>query len=292
MAVVKSTDLLEPEILADAVLGYISAGVPVMQDTGAARFETGLPDEYAKVGVQVTIPYFGSLGEWEDVAVDGDGLTPAPFASTDEQATVIHTGKAFEITRRAQANGTDPYKEMARQLVGGLRKRLDKGLIETAAANVATAWNPYTFDNQAVGDGKISYDALIEAEALFSDEDSDIAAYVVHPAKYKDLRLIKDGTGRPIFQEPKAGHPATILGVPVFRTASSTLVSGATYKTLILKREAMVAWISDISDKDIQTAVNILTNTDVAAMHVYFAVHRYLRMNGKSLPGVVHLLTL
>ncbi|MFA4974471.1 MAG: major capsid protein, partial [bacterium] len=233
--------------------------------------------------------YFASIGEAEDLAADGDALTPATLTESSETSTVAHSGKAFEITRWAQSGTGDPYAEGSRQILVALKRRLDKALID--AAKSATGWGSYTYDRSAIGDGKITYDSLTETLALFGDETGDLAALALHSKVYKDLLQIKDTTGRPLWVDTSGvGLPKlTALGIPII--VSDRLAAVATvYPGLLLKKGALAAWIDDAA-LEVLTDVDVLTNADIAAVHMYYVVHRYLRYDGLSKPGVAILKT-
>jgi len=125
MAYVKKGDLFVPEALEDAIKG-IYAGMSVMKDTGAVLVKTGMPAGKAKVGETITVPYFGTIGELEDLTDDGQALTPRGISQTDETATIRHSGIAIEATWWAQASSADdPYGEMARQVKLAVERKID-----------------------------------------------------------------------------------------------------------------------------------------------------------------------
>ena len=283
-------DVYQPEILADAIMGYVAAGIPVMGSTGAARLVSGLPASKAKAGETVKVPYFGSIGEFEDVANDGDGLTPASYTDTSQNATVVHSGKLAEITAMAAAAGLDPVQEIARQMTEGMKRRADKALVDAATANVANAWDAYTHDASTIGDGKISYDHLVEARGILGDESEDLAAWVFHSKVEKDLRLIKDAAGLPVFTDAKEGGLPRCLGIPVL-VSDRVPLAATVYTNLLLKRDSLVFWMADITEDSILTDTDISKHTQLMALHMYFACHRYTRMSGMTKPGVIHLLT-
>lgn len=287
MAIIKNTDLFVPELVADSVQGYVAAGVVALFGTGAARIETGMPDGKTRVGDSVKVPYFGSLGEMEDIATDGDALTPKAFAQTNESATVTHSGIAIEITKRIASNSDDPSGELARLMVESLRRRADKALIDAAAS--ATGWGSYTVDVTGTSEN-ISYDLVVDGMNTLGDEAGDWAALCVHSATLKHMYKERDADGRPLLS-PNAfeGRLPTYFGLPVIQSDRLPVATGD-YTSLLLKRDSLVFWLSEISDSDLQMDKDILRNTDVAALHAYWAAHRYSRMAGQSKPGVVRLL--
>lgn len=287
MTVSINTDFFQPEVVADSVLGYVSAGLSVMGATGAGVVKGGLSRSNG-VGAQVTIPYFGSIGKFETISTDGDALTPAAFAQTEELATIVHGGLSFELTAWAMANGTGADAEAARQVKEALVDYIDDLMINAAAANVATAWDAYTEDDTG---STITYDGIIDAQGILGEEGTDIAAMVCHSKVATDLRKLKFSNGQPVFTDAVNGGLPRVAGFPVFVTDKAALKNGAVYKTLLLKRGSLAFWMADMTESDILSDVDILKHTTIGAVHVYGAVHRFNRMSGRVKPGVVHLLT-
>jgi HK97 family phage major capsid protein len=128
---------------------------------------------------------------------------------------------------------------------------------------------------------------MIDAKLKFGDEDGDIAALVVHSKTKADLRKLKTSTGVPLFIDGINGDVDRFTGIPVF-TSDRMRVSGANYTSLVLKRNAVLFWMNGapivLTDKD------ILANSDVQAMHIYWAVHPYKRLPGMTKPGVVRII--
>jgi hypothetical protein len=84
------------------------------------------------------------------------------------------------------------------------------------------------------------------------------------------------------------GEIDRFCGIPVMvsdRLAASS-DSPPKYTTLLLKKGSLVFWLGEydvLSDKD------ILAHTDVAAYHIYWAVHRYNRHPNGTKSGVVRM---
>jgi HK97 family phage major capsid protein len=139
-----------------------------------------------------------------------------------------------------------------------------------------------------VGTGYIDYDAIVKARALLGDEAEEFAAFVCHSKVYTDLLKLKDSAGRPLLIEPGPQPRLTILGVPIIQSDRLAAVASV-YPSLLLKRNALVAWVNGnvVVEKD----RDILANTDIAAVHLYYAAHRYSKMSGMAKPGVSILKT-
>lgn len=286
MPITTRSQLIIPEVLQDAIRGEFQK-VVALNGTGAAVVSPTLPGGL-RGGDTVKVPYFGVLGELEDVA-EGTPLTPTALTMTSETATVQHSGKAFEITEWAQlaAAYADPYAEAARQLREAVTRRIDKALIDAAVTttlvkDVYSAVSPRTLD----------YDVVIDAKLLWGDEQSDIALLVVHSKVFGDLLRLKDTTGRPLVNADATGADLPrFAGIPV-RVSDRLPVSAddpPKYTSLIVKRGALAAWYG--GEPEVQTDRDILVDSRIAAVHVYWVAHRYSRMPGSTRTGVVKIVT-
>lgn len=288
MPVTKRADLVIPELLVDAVRGAF-VGAKALFGSAVASVHMGLPSNL-KGGDEITVPYFNTLGEAEDIG-EGEALTPEGITSTKETAQVIHTGKAFAITQWAQwASWGDPYEEAGRQLKEIFVRRWDKALIDVASNNVPSA---YQLDLTGLTDKTLSYENMLSARQKWGDEQDDIALAVMHSDVYFDILKKKDLDGRPLVSTLAQGPDGAKLmywGGALIRFSdkcAKTLVSGTTYNydSYLLKEKSLVIWangdISTDEDKD------ILADARIVASHHYFAAHRYLRAPGSSKSPVV-----
>jgi len=285
MPITVRSNLIVPEILQEAVRGEF-VGVTALLNSGAAAVSSTLP-ESARGGDVLKVPYFGTIGEYEDVA-EAVALTPANIVMTSETATVQHSGKAIEITQWAQiaAAYADPYAELARQLRVGFERRMDRALIDAANTtdlvhDVYSATTPRT----------LNWDVVVDARMRFGDEQEDLALLVVHSKVLGDLLKLKDGDGRPLLVNDLQAEDrvARFAGVPV--KVSDRLAPESTnppkYTSLLIKRNALALWYN--GSPEVQADRDILRDTQVAAVHVYWIAHRYSRMPGSTRTGVVKI---
>lgn len=286
MPITTRAQLIIPEILQDAIRGEFQK-VVALNGTGAAVVSPTLPGGL-RGGDTVKVPYFGVLGELEDVA-EGAPLTPQQLTMTSETATVRRSGRAFEITAWAQmaAAYADPYAEAARQLREAVTRRIDQALIDAAVTtdlvvDVYSATTPKTLD----------YDTVVNARLQWGDEQGDIALLVVHSKVFGDLLKLKDTTGRPLVNTDATGvELPRFAGIPV-RVSDRLPVSADNppkYTSLIVKRAALAAWYN--GEPEVQTDKDILADTQIAAVHVYWVAHRYSRLPGGTRTGVVKIVT-
>lgn len=289
MGLTKRSDLVVPEILVPAIQAEF-AGMRVLLGTGAAVVNGSLP-EASRGGDTVKVPYFDSLGEMDDVTTEGDALTPMTLAMSSETASVRHSGKAVEISYWAQlaAKYADPYKELARQFRVISERRVDKALIDAATASLPS---DYVHDVYSAGTPKtLDYDVMIDGAHLWGDEQSDIVMLIVHSKVMKDLWQLKLTTGEHVLTAPGAGMPTMIRGIPIVVSdrATKTADSPAKYESLIVKRGALAFWYQD--QPRVRTDSDALADTDLAAIHMYYAAHRYKRAPGATKPGVIKIVT-
>jgi len=152
MSTALRSDLVIPEILADAIrTGF--TGMAVMAGSPCAIMNGTLPNS-VKGGDTVKVPYFGNLGEMDDLANEGDALTPVKLTMSSELAPVLHSGKAFEISDWAlmAASYADPYGEAAKQIVEAAVRRADLALIK---AERGDRWGNLTYRKTARNFGPI-----------------------------------------------------------------------------------------------------------------------------------------
>lgn len=213
MATTQKSDLISPEVLADAIQGEL-AGTSYMYDTGAIQVVRGLKltPEQKEGGDKVKIPYFGHIGEFEDIGTENAALTPAKLGMTTEESPVIHTGKAFSSTdiARITAAWADPEAEAARQMAQGFRRRVEREAIVKAGLAAIAGGMAVETDGAT-----IAYDAIVDLIGTFGDEEDGVAAIAMHSKVRKDVRKIKDTTGQPIFIDPKDGSVPRLMGIPV-----------------------------------------------------------------------------
>jgi len=277
MATTTRSNLVIPEILADAITTGM-AGMKALMGTGAVIVNNSLPSD-KQAGDTVSVPYFNTIGELEDVA-ENASLTPAQLTTTKETATVARSGKAIDLTRWAQMAALgDPYAEAARQFVEGVQRKADEKLITAAKATTLVA------DDSG---NAFNYDAFVDAKGQFGDEDEDIALCVMHSAVFTKLLKLKDSNGRPLaIDAVKTGEVPTFLGVPVKKSDRLTPTSSV-YPTLLVKKGALVFWYA--GSPSVRSQPDVLKDSDLTSVNLYSVAYMYRNMPGKSKPGVVKYL--
>lgn len=165
---------------------------------GAVIVSGEMPHGRDMVGNEITVPYFGVLNDFEDVAED-TAVTPQKLDTTHEKATVGHSSIAFEVTTWAQRSGLsslDPYVESARQVLEKATAKMDSLIVAKAATTPLVA-NYYS----ATAPKYLDYDMVVDAKAKWGDRQNDIVGIVTHSRTEADLRKMRDNVGRPLITE-------------------------------------------------------------------------------------------
>lgn len=287
MSTTQRSDVVVPELLQEAIQSEF-AGMTALAGSPCAIMNNSLPDS-ARGGDRVKVPYFDNLGELDDIAQEGDALTPRKLTMSSETALVQHSGVAFELTEWAQiaASYADPYKEAARQVAVATKRRADKGLIDCATSGLSSSYIKDVYS--ASVPRTIDYDMVVDAKMLWGDEQEDIELMAHHSKTLGDLLKLKTADGSPLLGTAQDGSPGNFVGIP--RRTSDRLTpssdSPPKYSTLLLKRNALVFWYC--KTPQVQTDRDILADTQVAAVHVYWVAYRYARVAGGTKPGVIKI---
>lgn len=281
MATTKRSDIIVPEILLEAIKGKL-AGMKALYGTSAARIEFGLPGD-RKGGDKVKVPYFGHIGEMEEV-LEGEALTPRKITQTSEEATVIRAGIAFEATAWGQIAGAeDPYEEGSRQMRESVERYIDSKLIVAASANLPADMVKDVYNANAPR--VLDWNLMVDGKMAWGDEQDDIALMITHSKVVGDLLKAKDNSGRPLYT-PGNGKLGDFCGVPHLMSDKLVPDTGK-YTSLVLKRNALIFWAN--GNPSFEADRDILAHSTIAALNMYGVAHRYLRSPGGTKGGVVAL---
>lgn len=241
MAQSVATDFFNPEILDEAVEGEFSGKNAFMGGAGLARLGAvvvsgSMPEGGPNaVGQTVTVPYFGTIGEFIENNADGSGdaatLAPKPLKQTSENATVTRDSLGFEISRWSRGNALvnpavkDPYSEAARQIMVAATRAMDRRCIAAASASgvyvndVYSASSPKTLD----------WDTLIDTKFnAWGDEQDDVVGMIVHSHTKKDLLKLKDANGKLLLvNSQNDGDFDRFNGLPVITSDRAPLTGSA-----------------------------------------------------------------
>lgn len=234
MAQTTKSDILDPQILTEAVQAAFAQKNAfmgsVLVSSGAVMVDGSMPKGGPDaIGQTITVPYFGTIGEFEENIADGSAATPKKLAQTSETATVVRDTLAFEVTRWAQglaATDTslgDPYEESARQAVEAAQRQMDK-CIMTAFAASPLALDKYS----ATVPRYLDYNLVVDGKSKMGDEMKSVVAMIVHSQVEADLLKLKDADGRPLLvQSQREGEVDRFCGVPLI-SSDRTPLTGST----------------------------------------------------------------
>lgn len=178
MAITKIENLIDAEVMADAISGKIDAAIRV---TPFARIDTSLEGKNA--GDTITVPRFAYIGDAEDIA-EGIECGTVQLTADSTQATVKKAMKAVTLTDEAVLSGFgDPVGETNTQLAKAIAAKVD------ADAMAALQTAQLTYDGTAT---KIGYAGIVDAVDVFEEEFNSDKVIFVHPAQVGALRKDAD----------------------------------------------------------------------------------------------------
>ena len=178
MAMTKIENLIDAEVMADAISGKIDAAIRV---TPFARIDTTLEGKNA--GDTITVPRFAYIGDAEDVA-EGVACGTVQLTADSTTAKVKKAMKAVTLTDEAILSGYgDPVGETNTQLAKAIAAKVDADAMDA----LQTA--------QIKHDGssaQISYAGIVDAIDKFEEEFNSAKVIFVHPLQVAALRKDKD----------------------------------------------------------------------------------------------------
>jgi hypothetical protein len=231
MTATKTTDRdFNVQVLTDTVRGrfaqktafmgsiFVSQGAVIVRD----NMREGDP---SFIGNEVTIPYFGTIGDFILNAED-NASTPSVLKLTNEKATVARSSLSFETTRWSRASGpddADPYEEAADQILTSATRRMDALTVAEAATT------PLVLDKySSTVPQYLDWNYIVDGRAKWSDEQDGIVGMCIGSRTESDLRKLVDGQGRPLLiDNMNSSGLTTFCGVPLI-TSDSMPLTGST----------------------------------------------------------------
>lgn len=178
MATTMLNNLIDAEVMADAISGKISSKIRV---TPFAKVDTTL--EAKNAGDTITVPQFSYIGDAEDIA-EGIECGTVALTATTTTAQVKKAMKAVELTDEAVLSGYgDPVGEANNQLAKAIAAKVDADAMEA----LQTA--QLTYDGSA---SAISYAGIVDAVDVFEEEVNSPKVIFVHPKQVSKLRKDAD----------------------------------------------------------------------------------------------------
>ena len=173
MAVTKIENLIDAEVMADAISGKIASAIRV---TPFAKVDTTLEGKNA--GDTITVPQFSYIGDAEDIA-EGVSCGTVQLTATTTQAKVKKAMKAVSLTDEAVLSGYgDPVGETNAQLAKAIAAKVDSDAMDA----LQTAQLAHD------AGAKISYGGIVDAVDKFGEEFNSEKVMFVHPLQVGTLR--------------------------------------------------------------------------------------------------------
>ena len=178
MAMTKLENLIDAEVMADAISGKVTSKIVV---TPFAKVDTTLEGKNA--GDTITVPRFAYIGDAEDIAEGIECGTVQLTADTSE-AKVKKAMKAVTLSDEAILSGYgDPLGQTNTQLAKAIASKVD------ADAMDALQTAQLTYDGSG---SKISYAGIVDAVDVFNEEFNSNKVLFVNPAQVGALRKDAD----------------------------------------------------------------------------------------------------
>lgn len=178
MALTKLENLIDAEVMADAISGKIEKAIRV---TPFAKIDTTLQGKNA--GDTISVPRFAYIGDAEDVA-EGVACGTVQLTADATPATVKKAMKAVTLSDEAILSGFgDPVGETNTQLAKAIAGKVDSDAMDA----LQTAQLTYDGSTSA-----ISYNGIVDAVDVFAEEFNSNKVIFVNPAQVGALRKDKD----------------------------------------------------------------------------------------------------
>ncbi|MFD2867483.1 N4-gp56 family major capsid protein [Kurthia populi] len=166
----KASDLINPEVLADAISAELPTAIRFTPYAVTDNTLTGQP------GDTITRPKYGYVGPAEDLT-EGVPMDTSKMSMTTTQVTVKEAGKAIEVTEKAViTNVTGTLEEAKKQLTKAMADKVEIDYLATLGTSLLTS----TLGAETPG-------AILDAIDVFGDEDEQSLVLFVHPKDYTKL---------------------------------------------------------------------------------------------------------
>lgn len=171
MTMTKAADLINPEVMADAISAKLEKQI---RFAPYAKVDTTL---VGRAGDTITRPVYAYIGAAEELT-EGVAMDPAKLSMTTTQVTVKEAGKAVEVTETALLTNVNGTLGEAEDQIG--LSIADKLEIDYLASMGETALS--------LTEAPTVAENIIDAIALFNDEDVEDYILFINSADYTVLQ--------------------------------------------------------------------------------------------------------
>lgn len=252
----KLSNLINPEVMADSIGANLPSAIKFNM---IAEVDETL---VARSGDSISIPRFAYIGDADDLT-EGVAMGTVALSADTQKVTVKEAGKAVELTDKAVNSGYgDPVGEAENQLQLSIASKVDNDIV--AALETSTlVYDPATLT-------KISYEVVVNALALFGEDDDEQKFLFIHSTQRPSIQLDPNFlAARP--ETVKTGVIGTFAGCEVI-VSNRVPKRAADYSNYIVKKGAVAVYLkketSVESDRDVlaRTTVIAATKDYVAAL--------------------------
>lgn len=261
MAMTKTTDVLNPEVLAEV----ISAALPTaIRFAPYARVDSTLEGQ---AGDTITRPVYAYIGAAADL-VEGVAMDPAKLSMTTTTVTIKEVGKAVEVTEKAiivNVNGT--MQEAGNQITMALADKIEIDYLASLATTLLT------FNGTAT-----SVANIIDAVDVFNDEDQgDYVLFINNKDYTKLVKSLFAVGGDAQAQALTKAQVSELVGVKDI-VKTKRLAEGTSY----LQKQGAVEIVY-------KKRVNVEADRDILARTYVLAGNQYYTTNLYNEGGVVKI---
>jgi hypothetical protein len=149
-------------------------------------------------GDKVNIPNWkADLSGDAERLTDSTSLTPGKITADKQIGVVLHRGRAWESRDLARlAAGSDPMGAIGAKVADYIANQQQKDMIATlqgvfgalGSSNAGAAFAALTVDASGSGETNLGPRQIAAAEALLNEDSDKLAAIVMHPLVYADLK--------------------------------------------------------------------------------------------------------
>jgi hypothetical protein len=289
MASTQRSNLIYPTVLQEEVSKGI-AGVNIFGGSKAVVINPTLQNGRDRVGADVAIPYFDSIGKAQ-IIPEGGAITPKRLTQSSESGTVIHLGDAVSINTLAAmaTQGRDIYQVAREMLLAGLAAKMEDIIVQRLVARAVAA--SMVYDGSS---GNVSSAAINGTMQKFGDElvKPAPALWFAKSNVMWDIAALSDSTGRPLYVQAAGSLPASINNIPLVMSDKADLVLGTspeTYYSMLVKEGAVAAWMDP--NITIEEDRDSLADDTLLVFHAYMILHAYGTMAGGTKAGVAAMKT-
>lgn len=253
MAQTKASDLINPEVMADAISASLAQAIKFAP---FARIDNTLE---GVAGDTITRPKYAYIGAAEDL-VEGEPIDTSKLSMTTTTVTVKEAGKGLEITEKAiQTNVNGTVAEAEKQIQMALADKIEMDYLATLGTTLLS------FNGTAT-----SATSIIDAVDVFGDEDEEDYVLFVNNKDYTKLvKSLLNTNGAVGATALTKGQVSELVGVKDI-VKTKRLPEGTSYLQkqgaveIVYKRNVMI-------NKD----VDITRRTIVLVGNHYYATNLY-----------------